>query len=1840
MKFRLALLIGLLGLCVSAPALAAPAPPGIVAAYSFDEGSGGSTFDASGNGHTGVISGATWSPSGRYGGALSFDGIDDSVLLGSLGAFSQDAFTLEAWVNKSGSKKDVAILGSWTGSGPMLWIDHLGGHHRLTLAGGLTDYLDSGATPSVGEWHHQAATWDGTTARYYIDGTLVASRSSSGPGASDTWRIGAYGAAPTGFFDGLIDDIRIYDRALGEAEINADLALPVTIANADIPTTPDNMRVTARSKTSLTLEWNASTDDVGVTGYRVFRNGVEIGTVTGTAHEFAGLTCSTSHELEVEALDGSDNVSPRALEAASTSLCNGPVGLVASYRFDEGAGTVAGDSSGNGHGGAVTGASWTGAGRHGGALAFDGIDDHVSLGALGTFYQSAFTLQAWVRKQSETRNDTGVVGSWSGDGPMIWVDHLATRYRLTLGGSFGGYLDSGHNPVAGEWQHLAATYDGTIARFYVDGVEVASRTAASVGSSNAWRIGAYGGSPGGFFDGIVDDVRVYNRALSSAEIVVDMNQPVPAFDTTPPTAPSGLTATGAIQRATLEWTAASDDVLLARYNVHRSTTAGFTPSLANRIAQTVATSYLDEGLAGGTYYYRVTAEDAAGNVGPPSNQASASVSADSVLPTVALTAPAAGTIGGEIAVAADASDDQLLAGVQFKLDGVNLGAEDTLAPYSATWDTRGALNGPHVLTAVVRDGAGNTTTSAPVAVTVSNAGVSTAGLRVAYGLDDGSGVLAADSSGNHRTGTLTGAGWGAGRFGGALSLDGVDDAAAIPPLGTFYGTAFTYEAWVFKQTTKRDVGVVGTWSATQGGGAMIWIDHVNGNYRLTLGHNPASYLDSGQPAAVGTWQHVAATYDGTIARIYVDGVEAASAVYTGSLGTSNAWRIGAYGGTPGNYLDGRVDNVRIYDRALTPAEIAVDKASRIQPDKTPPTVQSVTPANGAPAVSVGGSLTVEFDEPMRAASLASGAFELRDESGVLVPTVVSYDLSTSVARFALQEALLFGETYSATVKAGVATDLAGNALASNVSWSFTAETAPPPVLLATAPANPFTTYLAEILRNEGVNAFGTIDAALITPALLSHFDVVVLGETALTTAQVSMLTTWVNGGGNLIAMRPDKKLAALLGLTTTTTTLANTYLRVNVGTGPGAGIVGSTIQFHGTADRYTLNGATAIATLFTTATSATSNPAVSLRTVGSSGGQAAAFTYDLARSVVYTRQGNPAWAGQERDGVVGIRPNDMFFGASVTDPQPDWIDTNRIAIPQADEQQRLLVNLITQMDRDKMPLPHFWYLPRGEKAAVVMSGDDHSTLQSPGGTPAHFDRFKELSPPGCNIAQWDCVRSSAYVYPTASLTPAQAAAYAAEGFEVGLHTVVASCPTSPMSAEQLSAVFDQQLGLFQARYVTIPSPVSNRTHCVYWPDWASNAKVERAHGMRMDANYYHYPPTWIGAKPGFMNGGGFPMRFADLDGSVIDVFQQNTNMTDESGQAYPASVDALLAKAVGAEGYYGTFGANMHIDEAPPHSGAESIVESAQARGVPVISNEQLLEWVDGRNASSFTDLTWNAGTFTFTVDAAPGALGLQTLLPIDGPSGILNGITRGGVTVPYSVETVKGIAYARLSTPSGTYEATYNTATPAAGLVASYSFDAGVGPTASDTSGNGNHGTISGATWSTSGRYGSALSFDGVNDLVTMPDADSLDLTTAMTLEAWVRPSAIGSGWRTVLLKERPGQLSYAFYGAAGTGTPSAQISATTGGEAVAGTGIPVNAWTHLAATYDGASLLLYADGVQVASAVATGPIVTSTGALRVGGNTVWAEWFAGLIDEVRVYNRVLTPAEIQADMAAPIEP
>ena len=209
----------------------------------------------------------------------------------------------------------------------------------------------------------------------------------------------------------------------------------------------------------------------------------------------------------------------------------------------------------------------------------------------------------------------------------------------------------------------------------------------------------------------------------------------------------------------------------------------------------------------------------------------------------------------------------------------------------------------------------------------------------------------------------------------------------------------------------------------------------------------------------------------------------------------------------------------------------------------------------------------------------------------------------------------------------------------------------------------------------------------------------------------------------------------------------------------------------------------------------------------------------------------------------------------------------------------------------------------------------------------------------------------------------------------------------------------------------------------------------------------------------------------------------------------------------------------------------------------------------------------------------------------------------------------------------------------PVSGLVAAYGFNESKGTVAADATGKGHTGTITNATWTSSGRFGSALTFNGSSSRVTVAHASDLNLTTGMTLEAWVFPTTT-SGVRDILIKEGSGVDIYNLYARNWRGRPESNILTGGTNRTAEGTALAANAWTHVAGTYDGTTLRLYINGVQAASTTVSGPIASSTGPVRIGGNSLWGEYFQGRIDEVRIYNRALSQAEIQADMNTPITP
>jgi hypothetical protein len=644
------------------------------------------------------------------------------------------------------------------------------------------------------------------------------------------------------------------------------------------------------------------------------------------------------------------------------------------------------------------------------------------------------------------------------------------------------------------------------------------------------------------------------------------------------------------------------------------------------------------------------------------------------------------------------------------------------------------------------------------------------------------------------------------------------------------------------------------------------------------------------------------------------------------------------------------------------------------------------------------------------------------------------------------------------------------ALASTASAAIPAPPGGPILVVTPATSDEFRNYVPEIMRGEGLNDFASASVNSLSPALLSSYDVVVLSRTPVSDAQAAMLTNWVSAGGNLIALRPDARLAPLLGISPIGGTSDDANLSVDTSRAPGAGITSASLQYHGPADRYALAGATSVAGL------SSGTPAVTQRTVGA--GHAAAFAYDLSRSVVETRQGNPAWAGQERDSdAVGlVRADDMFFGNAASGVP--WLDLSRAAIPSADEQQRLLANLITETART--PIPRFWYLPNGNKAAVVLTGDDHgrgSAGDAPSGTIQRFTENTSASSPGCSVVDWQCVRSTSYIYPdvaASTLTAAQVQNYQAQGFEVALHLKV-NGPSDCSAFTSQAALNDDyvnQLAALRTAIGNVPAATS-RTHCIVWSDFDSQPLAEVANGVRLDTNYYYWPGSWIGQNPGLMTGSGFPQRFAALNGSLVDVYQATTQLNDELTGNMTNDLDTetntlntLLNNAVGSPGYYGVFTANNHNDPQEGANHAANVVNAAKAHGVPIVSAQQMLTWLDGRNASAFQGVAFNGGQLTFSIAQASGARGLQAMVPINGSTGALLGLTRNGAAVATSTRTVKGIAYAVFEAQSGSYVATYPAPSAGGGTTGSAGSGSTSNPRGGGSTGNTTTSTVKAPTF------------------------------------------------------------------------------------------------------------------------------------------------------------------------------
>jgi hypothetical protein len=292
--------------------------------------------------------------------------------------------------------------------------------------------------------------------------------------------------------------------------------------------------------------------------------------------------------------------------------------------------------------------------------------------------------------------------------------------------------------------------------------------------------------------------------------------------------------------------------------------------------------------------------------------------------------------------------------------------------------------------------------------------------------------------------------------------------------------------------------------------------------------------------------------------------------------------------------------------------------------------------------------------------------------------------------------------------------------------------------------------------------------------------------------------------------------------------------------GPGIGIKSGRLQYHGDAGKYGLAGATAFAYLWQSIGNPSISPAVTVNNIGS--GKAAAFAFDLAKSIVLMRQGNPQWKDSEGDGVYNLlpsptntypadefRPMDMFTRLDGR----IWFAPECLPIPQADEQQRFLANLILTLIGQ--PLPRLWYLPSTHKTLIVNTGDGESyssarTKKVIDDAASHGSAFSTY------LTRWNIDMPVQHPDGTHSiLLSGQEAVWRAEGHEFGVHVWDFS---RVQTFDSLHDAYRDIVSALDAKYGH--KARTARGHTIDWVGWVDMAKIEAEFGTRLDLNYYHY----------------------------------------------------------------------------------------------------------------------------------------------------------------------------------------------------------------------------------------------------------------------------------------------------------------------------------------------------------------------------------------------------------------
>jgi hypothetical protein len=552
-------------------------------------------------------------------------------------------------------------------------------------------------------------------------------------------------------------------------------------------------------------------------------------------------------------------------------------------------------------------------------------------------------------------------------------------------------------------------------------------------------------------------------------------------------------------------------------------------------------------------------------------------------------------------------------------------------------------------------------------------------------------------------------------------------------------------------------------------------------------------------------------------------------------------------------------------------------------------------------------------------------------------------------------------------------------------------------------------YIEEMLRAEGLNLFTS--APLETLSDISSFKLAILPKTDLTPSQVETLQNYVRKGGNLIAFQPSSELSPVFGLRSLNETIENGYVNINPKNDIGKGLITSVLQTHGTAQTNKLAGAKVLAFINRKV------PAVTTHKFGK--GRAIAFSYDLPQSVMLTRQGNYRSAGLEKDGILGLRAMDLFTDG--------WVDTSQNMLNQADEQMRLLSRCIRELADS--PLPSLWYFPDTLKTLVTLTNDGENS------------NAKDIN---LQLADVEAKNGnmSLYILDAPKIPRSFTDAWIERGHEISGHTDNTANAEHPTWQNMNAAMAFKMQEL--AEVYEIPSMHTIVNHWFVWcgnnekgeQDFTAQARIEKLYGIGMDINYAHYDnnspqPKFLGtlgATQGNYTGSGLPMKFGNMKGKTLGIYQHLNNVYDQQYMENKDSIGffncfkGIMDRSLNNE-VYSYISVKCHNNEYFfSKTPLAKMLDYADSNKIPVWTPAKLLDFLVTKDDTKFRDLKWTENKLEFNIQSDfenPNMLSVMVPTGFKGKK--LTAITIDGKAIAYAIRKIKGISMAMFSIKPGT---------------------------------------------------------------------------------------------------------------------------------------------------------------------------------------------------------------------------